>query len=1119
MTVKTFWFLATAADGINFWGGLQDGGSSPTAADPSGWQVGQAASARYSYMSALSQRSTGSFTTSSQLTAQPSTLRWDAWRTVAPITGNFAAGDWFIITRVRAESTATGQRGHFQTRVWASVNANGSSAREITSGVVAGNEYPAITAINTGYDAQTQWSAPAFSLNNEYLFFQQEWVIDVVGTSDFCDVWVRVGANSSITTSDFSLGNTLAATEGADTAALAGSVEWDASLASAESADVAALSGVVASPATIAVVEASDSAAWVGLLSAYGPLAAAEGVDVATSSVLVAWSASLAATDGGDSAIASCFVTWRATLAATDGADAASAVGSTKWLVTIAAADGPDAALFYAVEIDFSSLAAIEDPDTASFSVSRFNPWALIAVEDPDSAALAGLVAAFGPLSVGEGADSAALTGGIFGAGAIAAIEDADSAAFAGLAVTAVSFAVVENIDTAFCLGTAALDVALVVLEAPDNFGGVALLPSFGPLVVVEAPDQASVAVMTGAVWPRNAIDVVAVEDFDAAAIQVAAGPIGNLEYQGVGGKLLYTASSPLERALADVEVAHMMATPARLITENLDPWEVESRNLVFLAYGMGVTLWEPAWSDTTRREWVANQWLFKQGVGSLPAYRMALDASEYDITDYITPPGGFFVSRDLTVEETNDWLRRMPQIRIKFASKTGVDLEMFASPDGGALATVGPNGPIPEIPGADVSFWFDAFLGIDDGRALYGNIAVLRYGDGHEVPLEMWDRVDTSKNVNEQVFEQLSVPAFLPTAFFLGEDFLEDDGNYVSHDDGEGRIYSFIVPEVVNVSTSEFAMTPLVPGLEPLSPRYEINSDVEYDLIPSAFANDWTLDVEYLTPDDGGLLLAHQMYLLDPSVSAAMNEGISFVDDARIGIPSDYAELAIDTHTLLPENTFILNDSWMDDGYAAPEDLTDFDRACRAVVAAKALRDTILVCFEPFVDSEGFKSSTSEESGQYALAPMVEEQDAVSANCTAFWSATLVASDTGDLAFFPGGTGGVMALLATETSDALAWDGTVPVTITYASLIAPLPTSDPLAVGALWLDGGEVAISGWASSLILLPTSPPSFPALWNNSGFLDISDFTDPSIPLPSTLPGASGQFWNNAGRVSGT
>jgi hypothetical protein len=78
---------------------------------------------------------------------------------------------------------------------------------------------------------------------------------------------------------------TLAATEGADTAALAGLVSVTGALAAIESADVASFDATVVTLGTLAAIEAGDTAAATGVVASageiIGSLAAGEGGDTA----------------------------------------------------------------------------------------------------------------------------------------------------------------------------------------------------------------------------------------------------------------------------------------------------------------------------------------------------------------------------------------------------------------------------------------------------------------------------------------------------------------------------------------------------------------------------------------------------------------------------------------------------------------------------------------------------------------------------------------------------------------------------------------------------------------------------------------------------------------------
>jgi hypothetical protein len=95
-------------------------------------------------------------------------------------------------------------------------------------------------------------------------------------------------------------------------------------------------------------------------------------------------------------------------------------------------------------------------------------------------------------------------------------------------------------------------------------------------------------------------------------------------------------------------------------------------------------------------------------------------------------------------------------------------------------------------------------------------------------------------------------------------------------------------------------------------------------------------------------MLLADVTYLLDPTVAAPMTEGISFADVSRVGIPTFTAEVQVDLGLHESTRSCISDVSFCDEFFAVPEDYSHIERACRAVCAAKALRDTILISFAP---------------------------------------------------------------------------------------------------------------------------------------------------------------------------
>jgi hypothetical protein len=100
--------------------------------------------------------------------------------------------------------------------------------------------------------------------------------------------------------------------------------------------------------------------------------------------------------------------------------------------------------------------------------------------------------------------------------------------------------------------------------------------------------------------------------------------------------------------------------------------------------------------------------------------------------------------------------------------------------------------------------------------------------------------------------------------------------------------------------------------------------------------------------PDGGDKLLADRVFLLDPEVAEPMVAGISFADVSRVGIPAYLAELQIDLHTVEAADSFFAEDGAESRNFAIAEDRSHIDRALRAVNAAKAARDTVLISFAP---------------------------------------------------------------------------------------------------------------------------------------------------------------------------
>lgn len=402
---------------------------------------------------------------------------------------------------------------------------------------------------------------------------------------------------------------------------------------------------------------------------------------------------------------------------------------------------------------------------------------------------------------------------------------------------------------------------------------------------------------------------------------------------ENLGEEVLYNAAEGLEKALAEVDGEFIMGMQVELIIDNWNPYKVQAgRNLAVLGWSHGVTLWEDIWSVSQQREWTARQFEFKSLRGTEAAMALALGISGYELKEVVTQPQGIYATPDLTKESWDEWIRLMPQIRIQYALKQGVAGDEHYS---------------------DYGFADFSFVGEDDGEILYGRKAVLRY-KGVDSPLELIKRTVVNQEGRMVGVEEVHIPGLAPMAIFADFSFAEDD-SFVDAVEVEPRTVLLNIDRAYNHQTSELSLTTVVPGYEPISPNYEQDSDIGeagpwtycMDAIAGVEGEPEPMDNFADSSDRGGELLADRVYLLDPEITTPMVEGVSFSDYSRVGHPDFTIEALVDLKMFDELSSSYADDVFADEGFATSEDSSHIDRACRALVAAKAPNDRVLASFE----------------------------------------------------------------------------------------------------------------------------------------------------------------------------
>lgn len=204
MAVKTYRVQSTTTG--NTGDIIESDQTAATRAD--GWTVAKIAAANSAHFDAGTKQASGTFSLQSS-TPKPSSFVTgalsNAFGTLTPLTGQFANTAWTFTFAVRA-TTASAQAGRMRMRVFKSVNADGTSATELTGSTQVGTTS---SALSTSADVTSvvTWSpGTTIQLDNEYLFFVLAWEITTASGSNSGDVQIRTGqaaAGSRLVTPDF----------------------------------------------------------------------------------------------------------------------------------------------------------------------------------------------------------------------------------------------------------------------------------------------------------------------------------------------------------------------------------------------------------------------------------------------------------------------------------------------------------------------------------------------------------------------------------------------------------------------------------------------------------------------------------------------------------------------------------------------------------------------------------------------------------------------------------------------------------------------------------------------------------------------------------------------------
>jgi hypothetical protein len=433
---------------------------------------------------------------------------------------------------------------------------------------------------------------------------------------------------------------------------------------------------------------------------------------------------------------------------------------------------------------------------------------------------------------------------------------------------------------------------------------------------------------------------------------------------EDAGSAVLYRNAAGLEKALADVDAFRLTQTYAELVKDQWDPWRIYTENLPFLAWAMGVNLWEDDWPTEFRRWFTANQWRFKYERGSrlgLIDFVNTINASPGFTAKTVkvtSPPAQFMPGPALTDAERKAYVARFPQLRIY------------------------PYAPRPQLPWLNYLGGFQLVRGGAGRKKFVHNghffgplwkFYPTNYNAGGKylrrcTVYEPRTGVETECTVRRvygvlagrqkpTYYDEVMLPAISGNIYYPGagnKQYLLPQGYALNKTRKHAVILGRIpytnerlvrIPRDGSLDITQFQaiFQTIKPGLEPLQVRPE-HVYVKHPRRIFEFYCNTPMHYAYLTKSNAWMYLYERWYLFDATRLPDYRKAYVYMGRSRFGIPKYTAEAKIQATFVWPRFYARANYYFGSGRYFPPRNTKLIDKLRRAVTASMAARDTVLI-------------------------------------------------------------------------------------------------------------------------------------------------------------------------------
>lgn len=364
------------------------------------------------------------------------------------------------------------------------------------------------------------------------------------------------------------------------------------------------------------------------------------------------------------------------------------------------------------------------------------------------------------------------------------------------------------------------------------------------------------------------------------------------------------------ERTLAS-QVDRLLELDIDRLRRLWDPYRCHIDDLPFLAWSFSVDIWDTDWPETKKRRVVADAVKHHRLKGTKAGIATYLDLVDARLNKLIVPPARGYRIPAMTNDEFMGWLLRLPQIR----------LYPYVIRD--------PAGPR-DFRRAVTNFRSDNFREPSLGPNLYGRKASI-YKDGAET----FVKLEAMTELGGQIIERVSIGNFSKRNYRT--DGFRGSGFYQPTDAADNIL-------TVRINQAASDLVTLTPGLTPqdVKPVQVAERHVPPDGQHFHDYNKSFRGSNFRLETDAARWVYDRLVLHDQDDLPAGLSTQSYRGHMRYGIPAYTAQAKVDVPMVRsPARGF---GGRFRNGFRVPTDMEKLDDACGAIVAAKPLRDTVLV-------------------------------------------------------------------------------------------------------------------------------------------------------------------------------